>query len=360
MLRCCAALLCSLLGSFALAGSAAAQIGSPPPELLARRWLNSPPWSLEELRGKAVYVVCFRTWSEECATQVPALSAKFEKDQKNGLVVLGVSSEPVDVLLPWVRLHQPRYPIVSLEGEEFERALGVQGHYFPIEAVIDPEGTLTYSAGLSSSTAESKLAEALDKASKGPLWPKRLDKAQAQLASGQYDKAYVEAKKLDQAQLSEEEARARGKLVAHLESLALACEEEARRLLDKNRVYEAHLRIAPIARCEPPFPNGADAREFLAALEALPDFKNEMKAGQLFVEAQELELVWNHPKAVEQYRAIAKKYDKLKIAAAVADRLAELRSRNMLIYVRDCEECLQAQKACAKHTEPVPVEGEKR
>src|SRR5688572_25157187 len=128
-----------------LAAAASAQIGSPPPELVAARWMNAPPLSLEELRGKAVLIEIFRTWEERCATNVASLSARHEKEQKNGLVVLGVSSEPPEAIAPWIRLHRPTYPIVALKSEEFEKALGARGDYFPITAVIDPEGSMTYS-----------------------------------------------------------------------------------------------------------------------------------------------------------------------------------------------------------------------
>jgi peroxiredoxin len=344
-------LLVRLAPVVALASAAAAQIGSPPPEFVAHRWMNSPPLSLEELRGKAVLIEIFRTWEERCATNVPALSAKYDKEQKNGLVVLGVSSEDPDTIAPWMRTHQPTYPIVSLKGTEFEKALGARGDWFPITAVIDPEGSLTFSNGLLEGAAESKLGEALDKATKGALWPKKVDKVLAHLQARAHDKAYAEARKLSASQLGVAERAAVDKLTRFLETNARDLEQEARKLLDAGRVYEAHLLATPIAKSSPPFPNAADAQELVATIEAVPNFKAEVKAGQLFVEAFELEMAQEFPKAVQQYREIAKKYDELKVSTAIAARLADLKKRNLLIYVRDCEECIAAKKACARHAE---------
>jgi hypothetical protein len=47
----------------AFARPAAAQaVGTPPPEFVPVKWYNTPPLTLEELRGKAILVEVFRTW----------------------------------------------------------------------------------------------------------------------------------------------------------------------------------------------------------------------------------------------------------------------------------------------------------
>lgn len=53
-----------VLGLAALAIPAKAQggVGSPPPEFNATKWYNTAPISLEDLKGKAVHIVVFRTW----------------------------------------------------------------------------------------------------------------------------------------------------------------------------------------------------------------------------------------------------------------------------------------------------------
>lgn len=56
-----------VLGLAALAMPAKAQggvggVGAPPPEFNAVKWYNTAPISLEDLKGKAVHLVVFRTW----------------------------------------------------------------------------------------------------------------------------------------------------------------------------------------------------------------------------------------------------------------------------------------------------------
>ena len=54
------------LGACALFAGAmplqAQSVGSTAPEFAAGKWYKSPPLTLEQLRGKAVLIVVFRTW----------------------------------------------------------------------------------------------------------------------------------------------------------------------------------------------------------------------------------------------------------------------------------------------------------
>ena len=56
------ALALALLTSSAFNPTDAQALGAPPPEFRAIKWYNTPPLSLEDLRGKAVLVEVFRTW----------------------------------------------------------------------------------------------------------------------------------------------------------------------------------------------------------------------------------------------------------------------------------------------------------
>lgn len=341
----------SLLALLALAAPAAAQIGTPPPEFMALKWMNSPPLTLEELRGKAVLIQVFRTWNEQCTADVPALTARFAKDLKNGVYVIGVSSESPDTLAPWMRVHQPGYPILALKSEEFERALGARGDYFPISAVIDPQGSLTFSNGLVEGSAESKLAEAAAKATKGSLWPRKFDKALDALAGRALAKSWAELRKVQAGPLAEAERAAADKLALYLEASAKDELDECAKLLAGGRVFEAHERALPLAKAAPPFAVSPDAQALAARLEALEGYKDEMKVGPQFVELYELELQQELMRAVAAYRELQKKYPKLRLAAAIQARLDDLAKRGMLIYVRECDECVKAKKACARHAE---------
>jgi hypothetical protein len=55
-------LLGFLMAVVALVGRADAQVGQRAPELDGSKWYNTAPLTLEDLAGKAVHVVVFRTW----------------------------------------------------------------------------------------------------------------------------------------------------------------------------------------------------------------------------------------------------------------------------------------------------------
>jgi hypothetical protein len=56
-------LLLGLALAFVAFGAAArAQSGRDAPEFDGKKWYNTAPLSLEDLRGKAVHIVVFRTW----------------------------------------------------------------------------------------------------------------------------------------------------------------------------------------------------------------------------------------------------------------------------------------------------------
>ena len=58
-----AALALSALAFVASAPALHAQsVGTPAPEFVPAKWYKSPPLTLEQLRGKAVLIVIFRTW----------------------------------------------------------------------------------------------------------------------------------------------------------------------------------------------------------------------------------------------------------------------------------------------------------
>lgn len=55
----------ALVGTVLLAPAHAQEssaVGQTPPEFDAKKWYNTAPISLEDLKGKAVHLVIFRTW----------------------------------------------------------------------------------------------------------------------------------------------------------------------------------------------------------------------------------------------------------------------------------------------------------
>jgi hypothetical protein len=50
------------LAGIALSAPARAQVGNNAPEFDGKKWYNTAPLALEDLKGKAVHIVVFRTW----------------------------------------------------------------------------------------------------------------------------------------------------------------------------------------------------------------------------------------------------------------------------------------------------------
>jgi ribosomal protein L22 len=264
-------------------------------------------------------------------------------------VVIGVTDEETAVVDAWYKTKKPGYPIVILKNREFEGALGVQG--FPTQAVIAPDGNLIY-AGYA---AESKLAEAMSKAKKGSIWPKKLEKVADLIRVQQYDKAYADVTKLLAGGLDAPDVPKADKLKVYLERCSADAVAEGRELLDKGRIYEAHRRITPFAAAATPFPNAEEAKKLLADVEAVPAFKEELKGGELFVAAQDLEAARNYLDAFDGYKAVFKKYGSTRIGAAAKERAEDLIRRGMPGYAPECESCVRQKKACDKHAEKVKL-----
>lgn len=82
------------------AGIGSELLGTRPPEWTVTGWLNSPPLTLSELRGKVVLV---RWWTGPqcpyCSASAEALNTLWEKDRQRGLVVVGMYHHKTDTPL---------------------------------------------------------------------------------------------------------------------------------------------------------------------------------------------------------------------------------------------------------------------
>jgi thiol-disulfide isomerase/thioredoxin len=94
----------SILALLVLAGSAAwAQhpddvfVGQKAPELkTGDAWINSPPLTLQQLRGKVVLIDFWAFDCPFCAQAMPHIKEMHEKYAKDGLVVIGVHVPRID------------------------------------------------------------------------------------------------------------------------------------------------------------------------------------------------------------------------------------------------------------------------
>ncbi|HEU4669182.1 MAG TPA: redoxin family protein [Dyella sp.] len=140
-----------LLALLLLAASATALADTParaPDFTGVTRWINSPPLSIDGLRGKVVLV---DFWTFECINclhalpQVKALDAKY---RDRGLVVVGVHTPELDAerdtghLLAAVKRLGVTFPVAQDNGYATWNAW--RNQYWPAQYVVDRQGRVVY------------------------------------------------------------------------------------------------------------------------------------------------------------------------------------------------------------------------
>jgi len=114
----------------------------------AVEWLNSPPLSTEQLRGKVV-LVDFWTYScINCIHTVPYVRAWAEKYKDQGLVVIGVHApeyafeKKIDNVKKAISEFQIGYPVAV--DNNFKIWQAFQNSYWPAHYFIDADGQIRY------------------------------------------------------------------------------------------------------------------------------------------------------------------------------------------------------------------------
>ena len=280
---------------------------------------------------------------------MPELNSKWSKLGTKGLVVIGVTDEDPALVDAWVAKNKPDYPIAILGSGKFQGALGLKG--FPHAAVIGPDGKLSYTG--SAWEYSTVLEEALEGATKGPVSAKSLSKATKLMLSGELSKCYAEVLKVLESSKLEERERAQAEYFREfLEARGAEALADAQSL-QTTLVYRAVALVEPLAEADPPFPQTAPCKELLATLEALPDFKLEMKGGKAFAAAQEVHDEGEYTEAAKAYLKVADKYEGLRVGATALARARTLITKRLTGYVKTCPKCKQARRACDKHHEVV-------
>lgn len=115
----------------------------------ANAWLNSPPLTAEDLRGKVVLV---NIWTYTCINwlrQLPYVRAWAEKYKDRGLVVIGVHSPEfafehnIDNVRGAIRTRKINYPVAI--DSDFGIWRGFDNNYWPALYFIDAKGRVRHS-----------------------------------------------------------------------------------------------------------------------------------------------------------------------------------------------------------------------
>jgi len=95
-----------------------------------------------ETKGKVVLLDFWATWCEPCRKSIPKLGEFQKKFESKGLVVIGLSQEPMENILPYLeKLPMQYFPAVDLEPK-IHKALGING--LPYAILVDRSGKIIW------------------------------------------------------------------------------------------------------------------------------------------------------------------------------------------------------------------------
>lgn len=127
-------------------------IDQPAPPWQVSQWFNSPPLSLEQLRGKVVFVRWFMGPScPFCSGTAPTLRALHERYADKGLVVVGMYHHKEETPLDpqqvegWIKHYGYRFPVAIDKDWATIRRWWLDGHdrgYTSASFLIDKAGVV--------------------------------------------------------------------------------------------------------------------------------------------------------------------------------------------------------------------------
>jgi len=342
-----------VLSSLAVATFASEAAGRPggqeAPPLEAVKWYNAPPLPLERLAGKAVLIQVMRTGNGLSVRQVPDLNAQFERGETKGLVVIGITDEPPEVVEDWIRRFRPRFPIAVTANRNFEAAVHLK--YHPTSVVVDPEGFISYVGDLGGATAP--LNDAQRQSDNDPLFPKKLSKVRDEFHDGERGDAWQGLDKLAGSRIDEETAAWVEEYRAVIERHVADDFAAAKRLDEEGLVYAAVQLVEEVADSD--IPVAAEISAWLAELEQSPTYELEMKAGPTWVDAQDHETEFDFVDAIKDYKRLVKKYEGTRVAEVAAARMQQIVDDGLPGFQPACRTCQRKERACETHLEEVKL-----
>lgn len=113
-----------------------AVIGKPEAPLTVEKWFQGSEADIKD--GKAKLLVFWEVWCPHCKREVPKLAETYNKFNKQGLEVVGLTKMTRDIteqqVNDFIRENNLPYPIAKEQGDAMSKAYGVQG--IPAAAIV--------------------------------------------------------------------------------------------------------------------------------------------------------------------------------------------------------------------------------
>lgn len=120
----------------------------------AAGWINGKAPAGEDLRGKVLVVEAWATWCLPCRQKVPELVYLHEKYSPEGVVFIGLTDETeenLDAIKEFIREEK----VTWLNGYgALETLNAMQADQIPVTWVVDRQGKVRWTEGMSSSIEE--------------------------------------------------------------------------------------------------------------------------------------------------------------------------------------------------------------
>lgn len=118
--------------------------GDRPPPLPAKGWLHSQALTWDDLAGRVVVFDAWATWCPYCYTTAPELVALGQQYEKDGVVMIGITSEPQDAAEDFCKLFNFSGPVIC-EAEDFLRSWTADR--YPTLVVVGRDGRIVWNDG---------------------------------------------------------------------------------------------------------------------------------------------------------------------------------------------------------------------
>lgn len=294
--------------------------GDPAPVLTGKTWINHEKTSLDELRGKVVFLDVWRTWCGPCTAMIPHLNSMHRKYGDKGLVVLGITDEAKSMVNKHIEKHSMEFPIAIVDPGE-ERSYGVEG--FPTSLLIDVDGTIVWRghpAAFEQEFGEKRLEEMLQHTTTFPELPKAYAKVGTSLEKGDYGKAWVE---IDKA-LAQKEVAELLPVKERLDAMANRHLEQATKLLAENAYGAANQTLTLVQQRFAGMPQAEDAAGRLAEIAGNKEAASDISAAERFADAMASWREGDFEKSLKALDSLAKRYP----GTPTAERANEILDRH--------------------------------